>query len=51
MEYKGYDINFGLTDKVAIITGGLSGIGEAIAALFAQKGAKIVIFDIKDETE
>ncbi len=51
MDYKGYDINFGLADKVVIVTGGLSGIGEAIAELFVKKGAKIVIFDIKEETE
>ena len=38
-----------LTGKVAIVTGGASGIGAAIAAAFAAAGARTVIADI-DET-
>ena len=37
---------FSLKDKIAVITGGGSGIGKAIAVLFAQQGAKVHIIDL-----
>jgi 3-oxoacyl-[acyl-carrier protein] reductase len=38
-----------LTDKVAVITGGGSGIGRATSLVLFQEGAKIVIADIQTE--
>lgn len=38
-----------LKDKVAFVTGAGSGIGKAIALLYAKEGAKVVVSDINDE--
>lgn len=39
-----------LSDKVAVVTGGSSGIGEAVVRTFVAHGAKVIIADIQDET-
>ena len=36
------------TDKVAVITGGASGVGRALALALADEGAKLVIADIEE---
>ena len=38
-----------LENKVAIITGSGSGIGQTSAILFAKEGAKIVVVDINED--
>src|SRR5712691_3032530 len=38
-----------LDDKVALVTGGASGIGRATALTFVREGAKLVIADMQEE--
>jgi 3-oxoacyl-[acyl-carrier protein] reductase len=38
-----------LQNKIAVITGGANGIGEATVRLFAQEGAKISLWDLSEK--
>lgn len=49
MEFTGFDVNFSLQGKVALVTGAAKGIGKAIALLYAEKGADVILMDISDE--
>lgn len=40
-----------LQDKVAIITGGDSGIGRAVAVLFAREGADVVVLHLAEKAD
>ena len=39
---------FNIKDKVCIVTGGASGIGEAISRRFSEAGAKVAIVDLNE---
>ncbi len=39
-------MNLGITNRVAIVTGGASGIGAATVKLLAEEGAKVAVWDL-----
>jgi D-threitol dehydrogenase (NAD+) len=43
------DYDFSLAGKVAVVTGGASGIGEAIVDAYAAKGATVAVLDLAVE--
>lgn len=48
-QVAGVDLDFALTGKVAVVTGGASGIGGAIAEAYVAKGAVVAILDLEEE--
>ncbi len=50
MDFKPFDENFSLAGRIALITGAGAGIGEAIALMFARKGADIICVDLNSDT-
>ena len=49
LDGKEIDLSFGLDGKVALITGAASGIGAAIAKMYAVKGARVAVADVNLE--
>jgi NAD(P)-dependent dehydrogenase (short-subunit alcohol dehydrogenase family) len=49
MEQENYARYPSLKDRVVLITGGATGIGESLVRNFARQGAQIAFFDIQDE--
>ena len=49
MEQDNYARYPSLKDRVVLVTGGATGIGEAIVCNFARQGSQVAFFDIQDE--
>jgi 3-oxoacyl-[acyl-carrier protein] reductase len=46
---KELHMDYGLRDKVAIVTGGANGIGASICATLAAEGARVIVADVNGE--
>ena len=48
-EYQGIIAMLDMTNKVVAVTGGGSGIGQAVSHQFAKQGAQVYILDVAEE--
>jgi 3-oxoacyl-[acyl-carrier protein] reductase len=48
-DFQGEDVMLEINDSVAVITGGASGIGLAVAKYWVQNGGKVVLGDVAEE--
>ncbi|WP_197378658.1 SDR family oxidoreductase [Mycolicibacterium mengxianglii] len=51
MSEHSVDLDFRLDGRVAVVTGGASGIGAAIGSALATKGATVVVADLADPSD
>lgn len=49
--YHKVDQEFSLQDKTAVVTGGASGIGYAVAEFFHKKGVRVALLDLSETVE
>jgi NAD(P)-dependent dehydrogenase (short-subunit alcohol dehydrogenase family) len=49
MEQEKYALYPSLKDRVVLVTGGSTGIGESLVRQFARQGSRVAFFDIQDE--
>jgi NAD(P)-dependent dehydrogenase (short-subunit alcohol dehydrogenase family) len=49
MQTAGFAVYPSLKDRMVLITGGATGIGESLVRAFALQGARVAFFDIQDE--
>ncbi len=48
MATYGFDACFDMTDRAVLVTGGAAGIGHAIGAAFAERGARVALADLSE---
>lgn len=51
LKYEGVDLDYALTGKTAVITGGAAGIGFATAQFLYAKGVNLVLADMNPQVE